>query len=58
MPFSSKSQAKEMFANQPEVAKEFAAHTPNMKSLPEHKNALHHLHSMRFKKHKRKHAFV
>lgn len=26
-----------MFANHPQIAKEFAAHTKNMKSLPEHK---------------------
>ena len=34
MPFKSKAQMKEMFANQPEVAKKWAKETPNPKSLP------------------------
>ena len=36
MPFKSKAQMREMFANQPEVAKKWAKLTPNPKSLPEH----------------------
>ena len=34
MPFKSKAQAKFMFAKHPEVAKEFAAATPSIKTLP------------------------
>ena len=34
MPFKSKQQAKFMFAKKPAMAKEFAAATPNIKSLP------------------------
>ena len=34
MPLMSKAQQKWMFANKPEMAKEWAAKTPNMKSLP------------------------
>lgn len=37
MPFQSKAQAGYMFANHPDMAKEWAAATPDMKSLPEHK---------------------
>lgn len=36
MPFKSKAQAGYMFAHHPQMAKEFAAHTPSMKKLPEH----------------------
>jgi hypothetical protein len=36
MPFKSKSQMRLLFAKDPEVAKEFAEHTPNIKALPEH----------------------
>lgn len=36
MPFKSQAQAKYLFANNPSVAKEFAAATPNMKNLPSH----------------------
>ena len=38
MPFKSKAQQKFLFAKEPEVAKEFAAHTPKSayKKLPEH----------------------
>lgn len=36
MPFKSKAQQKEMFANQPKIAKRWAKETPNIKSLPEH----------------------
>ena len=36
MPFKSKSQQRFMFAKHPKIAKEFAAHTPDIKSLPEH----------------------
>ncbi len=35
-PFASKSQARFMFAKKPGIAKEFAAATPNIKSLPNH----------------------
>jgi hypothetical protein len=34
MPFKSKTQQKWMFANKPEMAKEWADETPNIKSLP------------------------
>lgn len=34
MPFESKQQAKWMFANKPAMAREWAAHTPSIKSLP------------------------
>lgn len=36
MPFESKAQMREMFANQPEIAKRWAKETPNIKDLPEH----------------------
>ncbi len=35
MPFKSKAQRAYLFANNPEVAKEFAAHTPKGKKLPQ-----------------------
>jgi hypothetical protein len=35
-PFKSRSQARLMFAKDPEMAKEFAAHTKSIKALPEH----------------------
>jgi hypothetical protein len=35
MPFKSKSQAGYMFVNHPEVAKEWAEKTVNMKKLPQ-----------------------
>jgi hypothetical protein len=35
MPFSSKAQRGYMFANNPELAKEFAAKTPKNEKLPE-----------------------
>lgn len=35
MPFKSKAQMREMFANQPEIAKRWAKETPNIKKLPE-----------------------
>lgn len=41
MPFSSKSQQRWMFATHPEMAKRWAAHTPNMKKLPEKKTDEH-----------------
>lgn len=37
-PFKSKAQAKWMYANKPEMAKEWAAHTKKMAKLPEHKS--------------------
>lgn len=36
MPFKSQAQRKWMFANKPEMAHEWAAHTPKGKKLPEH----------------------
>jgi hypothetical protein len=39
MPFVSKAQQGFMFENHPEIAKEFAAETPDFKHLPEH---VHH----------------
>lgn len=36
MPFKSKAQARFMYAKHPKLAKEFAAHTESIKSLPEH----------------------
>src|SRR5450631_4455905 len=36
MPFKSKAQQGFMFSEHPEMAKEWAAKTPNMKDLPEH----------------------
>ena len=35
-PFRSKSQMKEMFANQPKIAKRWAKETPDIKGLPKH----------------------
>ncbi len=35
MPFKSKAQQRFMFAKHPKIAKEFAAHTPSFKSLPD-----------------------
>lgn len=37
MPFTSKAQARLLYALHPSVAKEFASKTVNMKNLPEHK---------------------
>lgn len=37
-PFKSKAQAKYMFSNMPDMAKKWAKHTPNMKSLPKKKH--------------------
>lgn len=36
MPFKSKAQARYMFSQHPSIAREFAAHTPSIKSLPQH----------------------
>lgn len=36
MPFESKAQAKWMFANKPNMAKEWASKTPSIKALPAH----------------------
>ena len=36
MPFKSKAQRAEMFANQPEIAKRWAKETHKNKKLPEH----------------------
>ena len=36
MPFKSKAQLREMFANQPKIAERWAKETPNIKGLPEH----------------------
>lgn len=35
MPFKSKAQARYMFAKEPEIAREFADKTKNIKALPE-----------------------
>ena len=35
MPFKSKAQAREMFANQPKIAKRWAKEMPSIKSLPD-----------------------
>lgn len=35
MPFSSRAQARYLYANEPEVAKEFASHTKSIKALPD-----------------------
>ena len=34
MPFQSKKQAAWMYANKPKMAKEWASHTPSIKTLP------------------------
>lgn len=39
MPFKSEAQRKYLFANEPEVAEEFAKHTPKGKKLPESKKS-------------------
>lgn len=36
MPFVSQAQRKFMYANDPEMAAEFEAHTPKGKKLPQH----------------------
>jgi hypothetical protein len=36
IPFKSKSQRRFMYSQHPEIAKEFEAHTPKGKRLPEH----------------------
>lgn len=36
IPFKSKAQMRYLFAREPEIAEEFAAHTPKGKKLPEH----------------------
>lgn len=36
MPFTSKAQSKWMFANKPEMAKEWASKTPSIEALPKH----------------------
>lgn len=36
MPFKSKDQMKWMYANKPEMAKEWSKHTSNEKALPPH----------------------
>jgi hypothetical protein len=36
MPFTSKAQARYLYGVHPEVAKEFASKTANLKKLPEH----------------------
>lgn len=37
MPFRSKAQMRYLFSQQPKLAREFAAKTPDMRALPEHK---------------------
>lgn len=41
MPLKGKSQAGWMFANKPQMAKQWAAETPNMKGLPQRKSPQH-----------------
>lgn len=36
MPFKSKLQMRYLYSQHPEIAKEFAEHTPKGKKLPEH----------------------
>lgn len=36
MPFKSQAQRRLMYAKHPEIAKEFEAHTPKGKKLPQH----------------------
>lgn len=36
MPFKSKAQMRYLFAKHPEIAREFAEKTPDIKDLPEH----------------------
>jgi len=36
MPFKSEAQRRYLYANEPEVAKEFQAHTPDNAKLPRH----------------------
>lgn len=52
MPFASKAQVRYLFATEPKVAKEFAAKTPNMKSLPEKaaKDDWHTKHADKFRR--------
>lgn len=47
MPFKSEAQRKFLFAKEPEVAKEFAKHTPKGKKLPKHAKAVAGLKSAR-----------
>lgn len=42
MPFQSKAQAREMFANQPAIAKRWAAMTPSIRALPNHSGGNSH----------------
>lgn len=37
MPFKSKAQMRYLYANEPQVAKEFADHTKSISKLPEYK---------------------
>jgi len=57
MPFKSRAQQGFLFAKEPEVAKEFAAHTPKAayKRLPEHVKDKNRLKEYT-KKHRRQHA--
>ena len=43
MPFKSKAQSAWMFANDPEMAKKWAKHTPDMKNLPDRVDEMPHL---------------
>jgi hypothetical protein len=64
MPFKSKAQARFMFAKHPKLAKEFAAATPSIKALPDHKStkessmkheAKHEAKKEHHKEHKKEH---
>lgn len=41
-PFVSRSQARFMFARHPRIAREFAAHTPSIKALPDKVKSMEH----------------
>lgn len=43
MPFKSKAQARWMYANDPKMAKKWAAHTRDMKRLPDKKESREHM---------------
>ena len=53
MPFKSQAQRKFLFAKHPRIAKEFAAHTPDIKSLPEHVSGKKNSHMKNLKDYKK-----
>lgn len=50
MPFKSEAQRRYLWMKHPEIAKEFAAHTPKKKELPEHVAMANMLKKFRSKK--------